>query len=111
MSSNPGTRGALAAMCSLNEPDRAARAEAIDAFLVAAVEVSLIPRGVLLQLARTGANARALLDFIAVEKECCARYEYRVCSGKNTLDLEITGDGPDVDYLQTFYLGFARRPE
>ena len=111
MTSKPETGGALAVMCSLNEIDRAVRAEAVERFIVDAVAVTATQKGVLLKFARNGANARAVLDFIRIERECCARYEYHLRSGKDTLDLEITGQGSDVHHLQTFYLGLAPRPE
>jgi hypothetical protein len=111
MTSKPEMGRALAAMCSLNEMDRAMRAEAIERFVADAAALSVIQEGVLLQFDRTGANARAVLDFIRVERECCPRYEYRVGSGKDTLDLVITAKGTDVQPLQTFYLGLARTPE
>jgi hypothetical protein len=98
-------------MCNLNEIDRGVRAEAVERFIVDAVAVSAIPEGVLLQFDRTGTNARAILDFIHVERECCSRYEYHLRSKKDTLDLKITGQGPDVQHLQTFYLALAQRPE
>jgi hypothetical protein len=60
---------------------------------------------------RTRANARAVRDFISLERECCARYKYRARSRNDMLDLEITGQGTDVYHLQTFYHGLARRPE
>jgi hypothetical protein len=34
-----------------------------------------------------------------------------VRSANDMLDLEITGHGPDIHHLQTFYLGLTRRPE
>jgi hypothetical protein len=111
MTSKPEMRGALAAMCNLNEIDRALRAEAVERFIVDAVAIGATRQGVLLQFARSDANARAVLDFIRIESDCCARYEYHLHSGKDTLDLEITGHGSDVHHLQTFYLGLARTPE
>jgi hypothetical protein len=109
MTSKPSIEGALAAMCNLGECNRATRAVVVERFIASAIDVLMIPGGVLLQFARTGASARAVLGFIGVERECCARYQYRVHSGKETLDLEITGRGQDVHHLQTFYLGLARR--
>jgi hypothetical protein len=111
MISKPRIRAALAAICNLNERDRALRAEAVERFIAGAAAVLMIPEGVLLQFGRTGANARAVLDFISSERECCTRYEYRVRSANDMLDLEITGHGPDIHHLQTFYLGLTRRPE
>lgn len=111
MTSKPDIGAAFAAMCSLNEIDRAVRAKDVERFMANAVAVSVIQQGILLQFGRTGANARAVVDFICAERECCPRYEYRVCSGKDTLDLEITARGPDVHHLQGFYLGLARRPK
>jgi hypothetical protein len=111
MTSKLGIGGALGAICNLNESDRAVRAKALERFIVDALAVSVIPAGILLQFCRTGTNARAILDFIHAERECCPSYEYRVCSGKDTLDIEITGLGPDVQHLQTFYLGLARTLE
>jgi len=111
MTSKPLIGAALSAICNLNEPDRALRAEAVERFVAGAAAVLLIPDGVLLQFSRSSANARAILDFISFERECCARYTYRARSRNDMLDLEIIGQGPDVHDLQTFYLGLARRPE
>jgi hypothetical protein len=107
MISKPRIRAALAAICNLNERDRALRAEAVERFIAGAAAAE----GVVLQFRRSGANARAVLDFISFERECCVRYKYRTRSASGMLDLEITGQGPDVPHLQTFYLGLARRPE
>jgi hypothetical protein len=111
MTSKPLVEAALAAICDMNEPDRAMRAAAVERFIAGAIAVVMIPRGVVLQFERSGANARAVLDFISFERECCARYKYRMRSANDMLDLEITGHAPDVQHLQTFYLGLARRPE
>jgi hypothetical protein len=111
MTAKPLVGAALAEICNLNERNRALRAEAVERFIAGAAAVLMIPDGVLLKFRRTGANARAVLDFISFERECCARYKYRTRSANDMLDLEITGQGPDVHHLQTFYLGLARRPE
>lgn len=111
MTSKSPIGAALSAICNLNEPDRVLRAETVEQFVAGATAVLMIPDGVLLQFRRNGANARAVLDFISFERECCARYKYRVRSTNDRLDLEITGHAPDVQHLQTFYLGLTRRPE
>jgi hypothetical protein len=111
MTSKPRIQTVLAEICNLNERDRALRAEAVERFIAGAAAVHMIPEGVVLQFRRSGANARAVLDFISFERECCVRYKYRTRSASDMLDLEITGQGPDVPHLQTFYLGLARRPE
>jgi hypothetical protein len=111
MTSKPRIRAALAEICNLNERNRALRAEAVERFIAGAAAVLMIPEGVLLHFCRTRANARAVRDFISLERECCARYKYRARSRNDMLDLEITGQGTDVYHLQTFYHGLARRPE
>jgi hypothetical protein len=100
---------ALGAVCSLDASDRCARTNALGPFVAAATAVEAIAGGVRLRFARTGANARALLDFIRVERTCCARLRYRIprAADDGPLELEITGDGDDVANLRTFYLGLA----
>lgn len=103
---------ALGPVCSLDGRARATRIETAHRFVARATDVATIPRGVRLRFPRTAESARAIVDFIRAERECCGGVAYEIGrdprEGRDaSLDLEIVGGEADAPSVQAFYLALA----
>lgn len=100
---------AAARVCSLEGCGITARLEVFKAFVRHASSVRPMDGGVRLEFARRAANRIAVLAFMRVERECCARFTYRfVDTAPDPFALEITAQPPDLDDLRVLYLGIDR---
>ncbi len=112
MSSEPATTVGFLA-CTLPAPELASRRAEIQMLIDRAASVQARQDGVSFTLRNTEENARALLDFIRFEQQCCAAitYELRAKPPHTELALRLRAPATMVSALQNFYLRTEPRSE
>jgi hypothetical protein len=92
------------AFCRLDGCELENRLDEVAQFVSTATAVHILGSGVRLEFPRSGDNARAVVDFIRAEQECCPRFTYRIDDvAEHTITLEITADTNDVRALRRLY--------
>jgi hypothetical protein len=95
----------LAHFCILDETLRAARWQVVERFLATALDRQALPDGVRITFARHGQTARDIVEFIQLERACCARFAYSFEDGPgDLLSLLIRASAADLPALQALYL-------
>jgi hypothetical protein len=94
----------LADCCTLDEPLRAARWQVVERLLATALDRQALPDGVRITFARHGQTARDIVEFIQLERACCARFAYSFEDGPGDRSLLIRASAADLPALQALYL-------
>lgn len=108
-SSATGVDAALALVCNLSPIDREGRRVGIQYLLERASICRDHADGVALEFPHTDEVARALLDFVLAERQCCTRFAYELgfAPPHAAVTLRVRASGESVKPLKDLYRGLA----